>query len=1152
MSDPPYYDCRACSAGSEAVDGVCVGCPPNTYAPEASVECKPCDLGFFSLENASICSACPALPAHAHFLPWSTAVTSAGTLAVNRPLLSAAWAVDTLQPPRPQLPWGVNASATPPPPYRIDACAFVCEVNFLAYPSCLTALEIAFRGAGSWPALVVLLLAGIVAVTPTLFGRQSVTRGVSWVSGSAARTAAQALRDTTFAVEVDAYWGDATYDELARARLGGDGCSGPCATICGCGRRPERGKVAGGTGSSFTALPANVIPAARGAPTSRFSLQRVLGGVGVRVTRSGLAGASVDDDGYVPVHATEDTSEVAASLAAPGRSGVLSVLRSWVAMTFSASSQHEILDDRGPPLLSMRRLSASAGVGRGGGAAAIHSPGVPLRVEDLQRHLHRLYFDGTNDPQHPLRLPSNIPHEVAAAVSKPEYETHVAECARAAAWGPWETILSYGFRLLMPPAAILFEAARRREHVARLTVIHSSVDHLFLRNTRARALGDCAVFGASRDGTLAWLDILVVDVTTDDSRGVPVGAPRLPAVLPLAGDGSFMSPLRLELEDVFVAASLALLAPDFGSLATGLNDVLRVLKGPSLAPPARCNGCAAASWRSRRSGIARPASDERLDTRAGSVDDDDDDEEDEEEEDDDDDRGGGYRVRFEDDDNTAQNGARGLNGGAVALLGKRRVRRSTKLCCHGCACSGRSGATDPSLDEQATLLRVLEYVSIANGVLRSRSIAASTAEAAAAAIASAAVVDGDGVASGTARDARAVATAARRNAPFGFGPAAYECSIHLGMLPRRGRRNAQRRLCMILLPTEEPPDPISGEWPFFLPYGARIVTPASVAPVAVMPHPVAQPSVLPSPAAPLYRAASQTAVLAVDGSPSRQLAAGASTPLRLAAVTPDIGSPGAFGGSSGRRSLMMSPGTTNTVATPAWWGAVPTPARGSAVRGGVSPREENPATYGTRPPHDSAHALRSRGDSAFSAACSTFSGVFPRLTNARVGAIPCSRTLMGATTLLLLPLVLADICLTALCISAFVQLAPSAAVASLSIPPLLLAVSPVLGLVTLTRRSSTASRLHAACTAASLIPAIVCAILCVIFLETVDVRIGLVVPAALLVVKLMLLPASAARVAHLDLQQDIDGVAAGAVVPFVRTLFAEDSAAESAAALRTG
>lgn len=84
---------------------------------------------------------------------------------------------------------------------------------------------------------------------------------------------------------------------------------------------------------------------------------------------------------------------------------------------------------------------------------------------------------------------------------------------------------------------------------------------------------------------LAWVDLLVSDAAEGRSLRplLTVGQPCLPAVLPFAGDGSFVSPFHLDLSETLSVAVLSLLGPDFLDMAIGLNNQLRALAGPTLA-----------------------------------------------------------------------------------------------------------------------------------------------------------------------------------------------------------------------------------------------------------------------------------------------------------------------------------------------------------------------------------------------------------------------------------------------------------------------------------------------------------------------------------------------------------------------------------------
>ena len=148
-----------------------------------------------------------------------------------------------------------------------------------------------------------------------------------------------------------------------------------------------------------------------------------------------------------------------------------------------------------------------------------------LSIADLSRHLHRVYFMGYNSPAHPLCLLQRVPPELAAVVNENEYATHAQACNDLARWRSWEVRLANFLRFFWLPGALAFEANRRAAHVRALQHHHREYDHAFLRNTRARALGNCVRFGCSRDNNLAYMDVFVSDAS-EDTGGAPVGQPR--------------------------------------------------------------------------------------------------------------------------------------------------------------------------------------------------------------------------------------------------------------------------------------------------------------------------------------------------------------------------------------------------------------------------------------------------------------------------------------------------------------------------------------------------------------------------------------------------------------------------------------------------
>lgn len=70
----------------------------------------------------------------------------------------------------------------------------------------------------------------------------------------------------------------------------------------------------------------------------------------------------------------------------------------------------------------------------------------------------------------------------------------------------------YLLSLLYLPLAHSYLTGRRKQHVELLWQNHVAYDHRFLRNSRARALCDSLKFGVSSCHTLAWMDMLALQV----------------------------------------------------------------------------------------------------------------------------------------------------------------------------------------------------------------------------------------------------------------------------------------------------------------------------------------------------------------------------------------------------------------------------------------------------------------------------------------------------------------------------------------------------------------------------------------------------------------------------------------------------------------
>jgi hypothetical protein len=203
---------------------------------------------------------------------------------------------------------------------------------------------------------------------------------------------------------------------------------------------------------------------------------------------------------------------------------------------------------------------------------------ISSQVEFLPRHVHRMYFLGSNAPSDPLILSRNVSAELAHAISEPEFAEQTGEINEIVKWKFIEKMLSNVLRIVAPALALVYERSRRQTKIKSLAEYFSEADFSFIRNARSRALGDSVRFGSDGE-SLAWLDILATD--PDDNKAGAVGKPLLPAVIPLQGNGSFALPFKLDTSDPYATAHLALVSPDFHSLCRNLNELLREIRGRS-------------------------------------------------------------------------------------------------------------------------------------------------------------------------------------------------------------------------------------------------------------------------------------------------------------------------------------------------------------------------------------------------------------------------------------------------------------------------------------------------------------------------------------------------------------------------------------------
>lgn len=434
--------------------------------------------------------------------------------------------------------------------------------------------------------------------------------------------------------------------------------------------------------------------------------------------------------------------------------------------------------------------------------------------------MFRLYFKGNNSPSHPFELPSTVPPELASAFSEVSYLEHVEDCLEVSRWRPWEVRVSNLLRMIFHPLALVFERSRRAAHAHRLKRLHADMDHHFLRNTRARALGDGAVFGYSKDHTLAWLDILgsESDVATEMAN---IGQPRLPAVIPCTGDGSFTNPFHIELTDVLNTSLLTLVAPDFPSVVLGLNNALRSFRGPKLIPglagrKKNEDGSSALMKAAGLLDLERPdaSSESEYAMLSGSMQ-------------------GARSTLLEDQASQAGDGA--ASTATAPVKGKKRKQRK--------ACCSIRGANDcPAIEDQQYAMHYVQYyLQQVNDVLQRRRRVALDAIAAlerhqqqaqASQQQSSSSGQGGGGAhrrvvsltfeggvashAAVAAELEARVEAALRLVSFGFPD--FEAALHLGVMDDDG---GSSRPCIVLLPANR----VEGVDPLYLPMGVRLLAP---------------------------------------------------------------------------------------------------------------------------------------------------------------------------------------------------------------------------------------------------------------------------------------------------------------------------------------
>ncbi|KAB2024707.1 hypothetical protein ES319_D06G104400v1 [Gossypium barbadense] len=201
------------------------------------------------------------------------------------------------------------------------------------------------------------------------------------------------------------------------------------------------------------------------------------------------------------------------------------------------------------------------------------------RVEESQSHVHRMYFMGPNTFSEPWHLPHTPPEEIKEIVYEGAYNTFVDEINAIAAYQWWEGAIYTILSILAYPLALSWQQWRRRMRLQRLReFLRSEYDHACLRSCRSRALYEGLKVSATTDLMLAYVDFFLGG---DEKRtDLP---PRLPQRFPMAiifgGDGSYMAPFSLQIDNVLTSLMSQLVAPTtWYRLVAGLNAQLRLVR----------------------------------------------------------------------------------------------------------------------------------------------------------------------------------------------------------------------------------------------------------------------------------------------------------------------------------------------------------------------------------------------------------------------------------------------------------------------------------------------------------------------------------------------------------------------------------------------
>ena len=218
-------------------------------------------------------------------------------------------------------------------------------------------------------------------------------------------------------------------------------------------------------------------------------------------------------------------------------------------------------------------------------SASTHSlqdlPTTSLQPHHYPHHLHRIYLQGDNCWQRPLRLRGLVPSEVLPLVFDDEYGVFANDVSKRGKWRGWEQAVYVLLVLFCLPLAASWHRWRRSVHVRAVWMYVLNYDHSMLRNAKSRALASSLLFGCSSCHTLAWIDVLANH--SEEREVKQTGLPCLPLTLIAAGDGSYHTPFHFDVSDAYNKVVSEYVGINYLKFLRAVNATLRPIRRTQLS-----------------------------------------------------------------------------------------------------------------------------------------------------------------------------------------------------------------------------------------------------------------------------------------------------------------------------------------------------------------------------------------------------------------------------------------------------------------------------------------------------------------------------------------------------------------------------------------